>query len=161
MCASRRSPPTCFSEIILGIPVFTSNKYIRPSQSCLYGSGATTEPLVSTENPARFCGIGSGRMKNTKRFWRIGSDEHCSALRPNFTVRPGTWVTGKTGHIGYTLCLFPTAREAAFCASSVVSRGATTPDSGRMRISVSTRIDVRSRRWAARHAPYSSCEPIA
>ena len=26
-------------------------------------------------------------------------------MPPNFTVRPGTWVTDQTGHIGYTLCL--------------------------------------------------------
>ena len=92
MCASRRSLPISFSAIILGILVFTSNKYIRPSPSCLSESGATTERSVSSGSLARFCGIGSDRTKNTKRFWRIGSDKHRSPLRPNFTlklVRPG------------------------------------------------------------------------
>jgi hypothetical protein len=37
---------------------------------------------------------------------------------PNFTVRPGTWVTDQTGHIGYTLCLFPITRQASFRAET-------------------------------------------
>ena len=89
---SRLSRPISFSAIILGILVFTSNKYIRQSRLCRSESEATIEQSVFNENPVQFCGIGSGRMKNTKRFWPIGSAEIYSALRPNFSLeltRPG------------------------------------------------------------------------
>jgi hypothetical protein len=75
MCASKRSPPTCFSERTRGIPVFTSNRYIRPCPLCLCASVAIIVQSASNENRAQFCGIGSGRTKSMKRFWQTASDD--------------------------------------------------------------------------------------